>query len=89
MPEYSDFQRKVIKRYYDHREQIDEGRLSELVTSLYLAQGKKREKLWKSAEEVMLRLKVPESRVRHVVDSQDPAILAAVVEDVQAGRIGR
>lgn len=87
MPEYSDHQRKIIKRYYDNREQIDEGRLAELVTNLYLAEGKKRDKLWTSAEETMLRLKVPESRVRHVVDSGDPALLAAVVEDLQAGRI--
>ncbi|MEX0718912.1 MAG: hypothetical protein WD066_20125 [Planctomycetaceae bacterium] len=87
MPEYSDHQRKIIKRYYDNREQIDEGRLAELVTNLYLAEGKKRDKLWKSAEELMSRLKVPESRVRHVIDSGDPALLAAVVEDLQAGRI--
>ena len=42
MAEFSDYQRKVIKRYYDNREQVDEQRLAELVTSLYLAEGKKR-----------------------------------------------
>ena len=34
--EYSKFQQGVIRRYYENREQIDEGKLSELVTSLYL-----------------------------------------------------
>jgi hypothetical protein len=85
--EYSDHQRKIIGRYYDNREQIDNQRLSELVADLYLAQGKKRTKLWQTAQELMLRLKVPESRVEHVVGSDDPAILAEVVNDLEAGRI--
>jgi hypothetical protein len=88
MPEYSNYQRKVISRYYDNREQIDNQRLSELTTELYLAQGKKRAKLWKTAEELMLRLNVPPGRVQHVVSSDDAAILAEVVNDLQAGRIG-
>jgi len=89
MAEFSDYQRKVIKRYYDNREQVDEQRLAELVTSLYLAEGKKRANLWKSARETMLRLKVPTSRVEHVVATDDPAMLAEVVKEVQAGLHGR
>ena len=86
--EYSNYQRKVIARFYDNREQIDEQKLGELVTSLYLAEGeKKRSRLWDQAANIMTRLKVPESRIRHVVDSNDAALLAAVVSDLQAGRI--
>ena len=86
--EYSNYQKKVISRYYDNREQIDEQRLSELVTSLYLATGEKQKaKLWKSAEETMTRLGVPKTRVEHVVDKKDPAILAAVVQDLASGAI--
>ena len=85
--EYTNYQKKVISRYYENREQIDAQKLAELVTNLYLATGKKREKLWESAEEAMRRLKVPESRIAHVVKTQDPAILAEVVNDLQAGRI--
>ena len=36
----------------------------------------------------MQRLEVPESRVAHVVSTEDPAILAAVVQDLQRGIIG-
>ncbi len=87
--EFSSYQRKVISRFYDNREQLDHQRLAELVTSLYLAGGEKQKaKLWKSAEEAMTRLKVPPSRVEHVLAKQDPALLAAVVEDLQKGRIG-
>jgi len=87
MAEYSKYQKKVISRFYENRSQLDEQRLSELVTNLFLAKGKNREKLWKSAEEAMLRLGVPKGRVAHVVASDDPAILAEVVNDIQAGRI--
>ncbi len=85
--EYTPHQQKIIGRYYENRDQIDHQRLAELVTNLYLAEGKKRTKLWETAEEAMLRLKVPETRVKHVVATDDPAILAEVVNDLQAGRI--
>lgn len=85
--DYTPHQQKIIKRYYDNREQIDEQRLAELVTNLYLASEKKKKKLWEQAEETMKRLKVPESRIAHVVKTADPAILADVVQDIQNGNI--
>ena len=81
--EYSKYQQKVIRRYYENRDQIDDQRLSELVAGLFLADGK----MWKTAAEIMLRLNVPENRVKHVVGTDDPAILAEVVRDLQSGRI--
>lgn len=85
--EYSSYQQKVIKRFYNNRDQMDEQRLGELVADLYLASDKKKLKLWETAREIMLRLGVPESRVEHVVQKADPAILAEVVKDVQRGVI--
>ena len=85
MTDRSDYQKKVIRRYYDNRQQLDAQRLGELVTKLYLAKGSQRPKLWKTAEEIMLRLNVPKGRVEHVVKSDDPAILAAVVNDLERG----
>jgi hypothetical protein len=86
--EYSNYQKKIINNYYENRDQIDNQRLSELVTNLFLTEGKaKRDKLWKSAEETMVRLKVPKSRIEHVLKSNDPAVLAEVVNDLQSGKI--
>jgi len=85
--EYSSFQKKVISRYYDNREQIDAQKLSELVTNLYLADEKKRDKMWARAEDLMTRLKVPASRVKHIIEKADPAILAEVVKDIESGKI--
>jgi len=85
--EYSRFQQKAIKRFYDNRPEIDAERLSELVAELYLASDKKKPKLWESAGEIMLRLGTPQSRVDHVLKTADPVILAEVVKDVQSGKI--
>jgi hypothetical protein len=87
MREYSDHQKKIIKRYYDNRDDIDFGRLSEIATDLYLATGKKTERLWKQASEIMTRLNVPPSRIAHVLKAANPAILAEVVNDIQKGVI--
>ncbi len=87
--EYSNYQKKVISRYYENRDQIDAQKLGELVTSLYLATtDKQKQRLWNQAAETMTRLKVPESRIAHVTEKADPALLAEVVKDLQSGVIG-
>lgn len=85
--DYSRYQKKVIQRYYENRPALDEQRLAELATELYLASDKKKVKLWESAKELMERLGTPASRVAHVIKTADPALVAEVVKDVQAGRI--
>lgn len=85
--EYSKFQKKVIQRYYDNRPALDQQRLAELATELYLASDKKKPKLWESAKELMERLGTPPSRVTHVLKTADPAQVAEVVKDIQAGLI--
>jgi hypothetical protein len=89
MKDYTPYQKKIISRYYDNRDQIDEQRLGELVSSLYLAKpgSKQLEKLWASADEAMQRLKLPASRIKHVMERRDPAILAEVVKDLQTGSL--
>jgi hypothetical protein len=85
--EYSNHQKKIIKRFYDNREDIDSRKLSEITSDLYLAEGKKKDRLWKQASEIMVRLNVPKSRVEHVLKTGNPAILAEVVNDLQKGLI--
>lgn len=89
MSEYTKYQQKVIQRFYDNRDQQDEQKLAELVTNLYLAEGKKRAKLWEQARTYMERIKVPAGRIEHIMKSADPAILAAVVQELQAGTLKR
>lgn len=87
MADYSNYQKDVIKRYYDNRDSIDQQRLSELCTNLFLTEGKKKAKLWEKAQDLMERLNVPASRIDHVLKSEDPAVLAEVVKDIESGAI--
>src|SRR5262245_12660604 len=89
MAEYSEYQKKVIRRFYENRESGDEQRLAELVTNLYLSEGKKREKLWSQAEETMLRLKVPKKRLEHLSRTRDPGWIGEVVKELEAGTLKR
>ena len=89
MADHSKYQQDVIKRYYDNRDSIDEEKLAEIVTNLYLSEGKKQEKLWVRANELMERIEVPESRITHIMETKDPAILAEVVNDLQSGKIAK
>lgn len=46
--DFTPYQQKIIKRYYNNIDSIQLQRLSELVGELYLAEGKKKQKLWSS-----------------------------------------
>lgn len=84
---YSSYQQKIISRYYNNRDQMDHQKLAELVTNLYLSEGKKLAKHWETAENVMTRLGVPASRVTHIMNKKDPQILAVLVEEIQKGKV--
>jgi hypothetical protein len=80
---YTPHQQKIIKRYYDNQDAINIQKLAELVTDLYLADGKKRQSLWKRIATAMEKLKVPAQRIQHIVEKNDPELLAALVKELQ------
>lgn len=80
LDDYSRHQQGIIKRYYRNLDKIQVQRLSELVTELYLAEGKKKDRLWESAAAAMKKLEVPQSRIDHLVGKKDPVLLAALVK---------
>ncbi|HJZ58341.1 MAG TPA: hypothetical protein VKE74_25590 [Gemmataceae bacterium] len=82
MEDYTRHQQKIIKRYYQNLDQIALQRLSELVADLYLAEGKKRDKLWESAAGCMQKLKVPQQRIDHLLAQKDPKMLARLVSEL-------
>ena len=84
MSDYTPYQQKIIKRYYQNRDRLAEQRLGELVTDLYLAQGKKQEQLWKNAAAALAKVGVPKDRIDHILSKRDPALLASVVRELQA-----
>jgi hypothetical protein len=82
--ERSKYQQKIIKNYYENREAISLQRLSELVTELYLAEGKARQKQWKSITSALEKLKVPAARIEHLVKQDNPSLVAKLVEELLA-----
>jgi predicted Mrr-cat superfamily restriction endonuclease len=81
---YSKHQQKIIKNYYDNREAISLQRLSELVTELYLAEGKGRERQWKYIINALEKLGLPQARIDHLIKKDDPRLLAELVEELMA-----
>lgn len=83
LDEYTPYQQRLIKRYYQNQDTIQLQRLGELVTELYLAEGKKRSQLWKRIESALTRLKVPADRIEHLKTKDDPKLLAKLVQELQ------
>jgi hypothetical protein len=82
MENYTPHQQKIIKRYYDNIDQVAWQRLSEMVADLYLAEGKKRDKLWASAASFMEKLKVPQARIDALIGKKDIEGLAKLVKEL-------
>jgi hypothetical protein len=80
---YTAYQQKIIKRYYDNLGGIAGQRLADLVGELYLAQGKKKEKAWQSAAAAMEKLGVLASRIAHLLAKRDPALVAELVKEIE------
>jgi hypothetical protein len=84
MADFTPYQQKIIKRYYDNQDTIQSQRLAELVTDLYLSEGKKRQRVWKSIVAALEKLKVPQSRIDHVLKQDNPALVAEIVKEIQS-----
>jgi hypothetical protein len=82
MSDYSPYQKKIINRYYQNFDAIKHQQLSELATELYLAEGKKLDRLWKRVEESLRKLEFPESRIAHLLARRDPALLVGVLAEL-------
>jgi hypothetical protein len=81
--DFTPYQQKIIKRYYDNQDTLQRQRLAELVSELYLAEGKKKQKAWAAAATAMQKLGVPQSRIDHLLKQGDPALVAQVVKELE------
>lgn len=77
MTDYTPHQKKIIERYYDHRDEIMLAKLGEIASELYLAETDAAvNRLWTRAQKAMKALKVPASIAQHILDRRDPEVLA-------------
>jgi hypothetical protein len=85
MAELSKYQQKIVKNYYENRESIALQRVQELVTELYLAEGKKkRDKVWDSVELHLGKLGVKADTLAHLRKQDKPELVAQLVQKLLA-----
>lgn len=79
---FSPHQQKIIKRYYQNFDAIKSQRLSDLIAEIYLAEGKKADRLWKQVGEILTKLEFPGSRIDHLMQKRDPQLLVGILKEL-------
>ena len=80
--EYSEYQKAKISNYYANLDTIMLGKLSNLVSELYLVETEQKEqRLWQKARKAMEKLNIPETITNHIMEKQDVEILAKNLQD--------
>lgn len=80
MAEHSKYQQKVIRNYYENRDTLALQRVQELVTELYLSEGKKRQKHWESLALHLGKLGVKPDVIEHLRQQDKPELVATLVK---------
>lgn len=78
--ERSRYQEKIIKNYYRNREDIGVQKAMESVTELYLAEGKKREQVWKRLLSHLDKMGMPKDQIDHLRSQDDPSLIAEALK---------
>jgi hypothetical protein len=86
MSDFTPYQQKIIKRYYDNQDILQLQRLAELVGELYLSTGKKRQGIWTRIVSAMQKLGVPQSRIDHLRQQDKAELVAQVVKELEEGK---
>lgn len=81
----SGHQRKIVSRYYEHRDTIALQKLSEAVSDLYLCESeKKAAALWKSAATALKNAGADPARAAKIVEARNIEGLAKLLNELQA-----
>ena len=80
MTERSKYQQNIIRNYYENRENIALQRVQELVTELFLSEGKKRVTQWDRLEKHLLKLEVKQATIDSLREKDDPQLVAKLAE---------
>lgn len=80
MENYTRHQQSIIRSYYQNRDTVAFQRVQELLTDIYLAEGKKKEKLWDSMFNHLEKLGVPLDQINHIKTKRDPELIAQIIQ---------
>jgi len=77
-------QRKIVERYYEHKDTIMVNKLAEIVSELYVADDeKKRARLWDRVERAMKNLKTDPKIVEAMMRDRKVEDLARFVQELE------
>jgi len=77
---YSAHQKKIINRYYEHRDTIALNRLGELLSDLYLSDSdRKAGRLWKQVDTALAKTDIAPAARRRIVEQRDLTELGRVL----------
>jgi hypothetical protein len=80
MENFTRHQQGIIRSYYQNRDTVSFQRVQELLTDIYLAEGKKKEKLWDSMFNHLEKLGVPADQINHIKTKRDPELIAQIIQ---------
>ncbi|XZE20254.1 hypothetical protein SH449x_000118 [Pirellulaceae bacterium SH449] len=81
MENFTRYQQNVIKNYYQNRENVSFQRVQELLTDLYLSEGKKKEKVWESIFSHLEKMGLPADQVEHLRKQKKPELIAQLIQN--------
>lgn len=84
MEKRSKHQQSIIRNYYKNQDALALQKLSEHVSELYLAEGKARQQRWKYIVIALEKLNLAKTRIEHLRQQDDPALLAKLIEELMA-----
>lgn len=82
MTERTKHQQNIIRNYYENRDNIALQRAQEIVTDLYLSEGKKRQKFWESLAGHLTKLGVKEALIKKLIQQDDPQAAAQLITNL-------
>ena len=84
MADRSRYQEKIIRNYYENRDAIALQRAQEIVSEIYLSDGKKRQRYWANLKTHLQKLGVDDATIDHLVQSDNPALVADLIKKFSA-----
>jgi hypothetical protein len=84
--DFTPHQRKIVDRYYEHKDTIMTQKMGELVSELYLcADPQKAQRLWESVRTALKNMGVHQSRIDVLMAKRSAEALAVLVNEIALG----
>lgn len=86
-PDLSSYQRKIVDRFYEHKDTIHATKLGELVSEIAIqTDAKKLDKLWKSAGEYLVKCGADPQTVAAAVPPRNLKLMGEIAGAVMSGK---